>query len=183
MPLVALPEPTNCWPYQLDRFGDALVASPTFQTLVGTTDPTEVAGYIFGKRLTHSRGGRVWTREGLAELRRFAMIQTENYGKRLGQFGRYLPFGATYLFLSHLVPSEELIDNGDGPNPTDAHDRYWQNTSGKIVDEVISHFDLQGPTGLIDQVDLVVDSSTQVQGAAAQGVFLDHEYLFTWSEK
>lgn len=182
MPLVDLPEPSNCWPYHVDKFTAALIASEAFQSLVGQSAPEDVAGCIFGKRLTHSRSGRVWTREELAELRHYAMVQTETYGKRLGPFGSYQPYGATWLDLYRLVPWGELVDVGAGPEPTDAHEREWQNITGLIVDEVIAAMK-EGPTDVVDQVDLINDSSTKVQGASAQGVWQEHIYLFTWSEK
>lgn len=183
MPLVDLPAPTNCEPYHQDRFVAALVASPTFQAMVGTTDPAVAAGYVFGKRVTHSRNGRVWTREELAELRHLAMVQSEAYGKRLSPFGSYRPFGVTALWLQRLLPAESLYDNGDGPNPTDVQEREWQNISGKICDEIIAHFDGEGPTNIVDQFDMVVDGSTSVASGASQGVWQERSYQFTWSEK
>jgi len=186
MSLLTMPAPTNCLTYYDEQFISAVVASASFRALVGKTTDAEVAEFVFGKRLTHTRSGRVWTREELLELRYFAMVQSEaggGYGKRLSPFGSYRPYGVKSLWLQRYLPPDSLLDNGAGPQPTDAQEREWQNIHGNVVDEVILFFDSPGPTGTIDNVDWIVDGSSPVEAVDGTGMWQEAEYLFTWSEK
>lgn len=186
MSLLEMPAPTNCLTYFDERFISAVVASASFRALVGKNTDAEVAEFVFGKRLTHTRSGRVWKREEIVGLQHFAMVQSEaqgGYGKRISPFGSYRPYGVKYLWMQRYLLPETLLDNGAGPQPTDAQEREWQNITGNVVDEVILYFDSPGPTGTIDNVDWIVDGCTPVEGIGGTGMWQEAEYMFTWSEK
>ena len=184
MPLEA---PNNCWPANLQKFADALANSAKFQGLTGTADAAAATAFIFGKRLTHSRDGHVWTRDELAELRHYALVYGDpatpygKHGPHLIGGGAYdEPHGTTIVAVGRLVLEKYLVaQSADRTGLTDEHDRQWQNIAGKIADEILSWLDANGGPHPVTNFEVSDDYETRAENAPAQGIWQYTEFTFT----
>lgn len=177
--------PNNCWPANLQKFADALIASAAFQSLVGLPGgAAELVGrFVFGKRLTHTRFGAAWTADELADLKHYAMVFSESYGKHLGaqQNVCYYPHGSVSLNIGRLVVERDLVDHGDGRTGlTDAHDRDWQNTAGTILDQMLAWLLENGGPYPVLSVEMLADSETRAEHRPQQGMWQNVEWLFEY---
>jgi hypothetical protein len=180
MPLAA---PTNCWPFLLQTFADALANSATFQSLVAAVDATGAADRIFGKRLTYTRAGRRWTYAELQALAAYGQVygHPDNpIGKHRGRGRQFLPHGTTCLVLARLVDIGEAPDDLTGP--TDADDREWQNIVGSVLDEVLAWLD-ENIGAEITSADITVDDETAAKNKNSRGIWQGVELTFNWREE
>lgn len=183
MPLTDLAAPNNCWPYSIQAFADALAASAAFQSLVERPEISDAADLVFGRRLTHSRSGRTWTKDDLANLRAYGTVQSEDYGKHRTESGFYRPHGVTAVGVYRLAPESSLLDYGIGPQLSDAQDRDWQNIAGTIADEIVTWLRDNGGPWPINNFELSIDAETRVEAAVQQGIWQDCEFLFSWGRE
>lgn len=178
--------PNNCWPANLAKFADALVASTTFRTLVELPEGTDddVAKFVFGKRLTHTRSGIVWTADELANLRHYAMVYSDPerpFGKHLEHNACYRPHGVVCVALGRLVLEKDLSDHGDNRTGlTDVHDRQWQNIVGTILDEMLAWLAENGGPYPIPSVEVTDDHENRSENAPTQGVWQYTELTFQY---
>jgi hypothetical protein len=186
MPLTGLTAPNNCWPYAIQRFADALIASAQFRTMVelaAESEDAEIGAFVFGKRMTHSRNGRTWTKDELAQLRHFASVYGFTFGKHRTPSTAMRPHGETSVYLSRLIPEANLVDNGDGLKPTDEHDREWENIVGTTVDQVVAWMAEEGGVWPINSWDVTDDSETRSQVKSQQGTWQQVEISFQWGRE
>lgn len=182
---MTLEVPNNCWPANLQKVADAVIASAAFQSLVelpgGTAD--EVGRFVFGKRLTHARSGAAWTVDELADLRFYAMVFSESYGKHLGgkQNYRHYPHGTVSVVLGRLVRDKDLVDHGEGRTGlNDVHDRQWQNIAGSVLDEMLDWLTENGGPYPVLNVEMLGDSETRVENQPTQGIWQNVEWLLDY---
>lgn len=178
--------PNNCWPANLAKFADALIASAEFQSLVempgGTADA--VGKFVFGKRLTHARSGNMWTADELAELRHYALVYGDPerpFGKHLEQNACYRPHGLTVVAVGRLVREKDLAEHG--PNRTgltDEHDRQWQNIVGTILDQMLTWLAENGGPYPITSADVTDDHENRSENQDTQGVWQYTELTFQY---
>ncbi|MGD9632545.1 MAG: hypothetical protein AB7G28_22770 [Pirellulales bacterium] len=180
-----LAEPNNCWPFAVERFGDALADSAKFRELTNTADAVAAGNYIFGRKLTHTKSGHAWTREELESLRAYAQIFSDPaapYGKRRTVFNSWEPFGSMIVQVGRLVTAQQLAAYKEIP---DAMERDWQNIAGQIIDEMIEWMfnpPLTVTTGAphITQVDVSEDGEQGIGQANTQGYWQFTETTWTW---
>jgi hypothetical protein len=180
-----LAPPTNCWTTAEDKFLNAVANSAAFQTLVEAVDEVAALERIFGKRLTHTKFGRAWTADELAELRHYAQVYSSPdgpYGKHLVNNACYKPHGTMIVVLARLVPATELVDPGeDRTGLTETHDRDWHNIVGDIADDIAEWLIENGG---YSEAPWDVDEygETPATSGQTQGCWQGAELIIAWRE-